>query len=80
MTMKTPLLVLLVPSFYTPNSDFWETVSNFSAHLYQRNPDLWERPSSGCKGKTCCSSGHMTGSNAMLTSYWKWTVNEQDEI
>ena len=59
-----------VPGFYTLNSDLWENhlhnfvpVSNLSTYLYQ----IRERPNSGCKGKTCCGSGHLMSSNVMLT-------------
>ena len=59
MSHVTILPVLLVPAFYTPNLDLWEKfveiftpVSNFSPHLYQIYPRLWEIPVSGCKCKT----------------------------
>ena len=57
VTMKT---LLLVPGLYTSNSDLWERqllnftpVRNFCMHLYQINPRIWERLSSGYKVKPC---------------------------
>ena len=58
MSHVTMATLLLVPGFYTPNSDLWEShLQNFvpvgfiHTQLHQINPSLWERPNSEHKGK-----------------------------